>query len=296
MQPGLGMFLSRDPWKGDDLRPGSMNGWNYAEGNPIIAVDPSGKIVSWPGGELEAIAKLKPSILASAGRHNTPLTNMDNESFAALMTAILHWEGRLPGNGKDKGNQFKDCLGDWAAILIGYDASTGIANIRPSVALEILREGYKIEDVPSYETLMAASQMRPFGGYYQSTCSCTQLHQLRPLEFLFGQLQNYGISIEFLAANLQRGADRVTAKKYAASVFNLAAWHNAGVQTPDEFRSEFGPKARSYANTMLGTMPEAFEVLFGPGFMGKYLSYNQDEEEFVDRKNKPPYLPIIIKR
>ncbi len=43
MQPGLGMFLSHDPWDGDGLRPGSMNGWNYAEDNPINAADPSGR-------------------------------------------------------------------------------------------------------------------------------------------------------------------------------------------------------------------------------------------------------------
>jgi RHS repeat-associated protein len=42
MQPGLGMFLSRDPWSGDDLRPGSMNGWNYVEGNPTNHSDPAG--------------------------------------------------------------------------------------------------------------------------------------------------------------------------------------------------------------------------------------------------------------
>jgi len=42
MQPTLGMFLSRDPWSGDVMRPGSMNGWNYVEGNPVNRVDPSG--------------------------------------------------------------------------------------------------------------------------------------------------------------------------------------------------------------------------------------------------------------
>ncbi len=42
MQPMLGMFLSRDPWSGDDLRPASMNGWNYVEENPVNRVDPSG--------------------------------------------------------------------------------------------------------------------------------------------------------------------------------------------------------------------------------------------------------------
>jgi RHS repeat-associated protein len=42
MRPGLGAFLSRDPWSGDELRPGSMNGWNYVEGNPTNYSDPAG--------------------------------------------------------------------------------------------------------------------------------------------------------------------------------------------------------------------------------------------------------------
>ncbi|MFN8458791.1 MAG: RHS repeat-associated core domain-containing protein, partial [Anaerolineae bacterium] len=38
-----GIFLSRDMWEGDELRPLSMNGWNYVEGNPVNYVDPSGR-------------------------------------------------------------------------------------------------------------------------------------------------------------------------------------------------------------------------------------------------------------
>jgi len=39
---GVGRFLSKDPWSGDDLRPQSMNGWGYVEGNPINRIDPTG--------------------------------------------------------------------------------------------------------------------------------------------------------------------------------------------------------------------------------------------------------------
>ena len=42
MNPTLGIFLARDPWNGDVLRPGSMNGWNYVDGNPVDSTDPSG--------------------------------------------------------------------------------------------------------------------------------------------------------------------------------------------------------------------------------------------------------------
>jgi RHS repeat-associated protein len=44
MQPTLGTFLAHDPWGGDVQWPGSMNGWNYAQGNPIRHTDPTGYI------------------------------------------------------------------------------------------------------------------------------------------------------------------------------------------------------------------------------------------------------------
>ncbi len=43
MQPTLGIFLARDPWSGDQMRPGSMNGWNYGDDNPANQVDPTGR-------------------------------------------------------------------------------------------------------------------------------------------------------------------------------------------------------------------------------------------------------------
>jgi RHS repeat-associated protein len=36
---GVGRFLSKDPWMGDPVRPQSLNGWGYVEGNPINRVD-----------------------------------------------------------------------------------------------------------------------------------------------------------------------------------------------------------------------------------------------------------------
>ena len=42
MNPRLGIFLARNPWSGDVLRPGSMNGFGYVEGDPINSTDPNG--------------------------------------------------------------------------------------------------------------------------------------------------------------------------------------------------------------------------------------------------------------
>jgi RHS repeat-associated protein len=45
MNPATGTFLSRDPVEGAMGRLASMNGYGYAEGNPAIFTDPSGKCV-----------------------------------------------------------------------------------------------------------------------------------------------------------------------------------------------------------------------------------------------------------
>lgn len=42
MQPKLGVFLSRDVWKGDDRRPITLNGLVYASDNPMNRIDPAG--------------------------------------------------------------------------------------------------------------------------------------------------------------------------------------------------------------------------------------------------------------
>lgn len=278
--PDTSRFVA-EAWP-DYTRPMFFNAWLYSYANPVNLTDPSGKDVYWPVGELKAIAELKPDILASVKRHNTSNTNMDDASFAAFMTAILHWEGKLPGNAKPKADRINDCLGDLAAQLIGYDASTGIANIRPSVALEILRGqipgvngvfDYQIEGGSTPNMVMLQSTLASVG----------QGSWFKPEQVLYYELQNPQINLEYLAANTQRGADRITALGYQASVFNLAAWANAGVQTPLEFAEPgVGPKGQSYGNVILDTMPKAFEVLFGPGFVGRYLAYNPDEARFVD--------------
>ena len=44
---GDGRFLSRDTWNGDYNRPLSLNRWGYVEGNPVNAVDPTGRNPWW---------------------------------------------------------------------------------------------------------------------------------------------------------------------------------------------------------------------------------------------------------
>jgi hypothetical protein len=40
--PGMGRFLTKDTWSGDDQNPLTFNAWNYTSSNPINYLDPSG--------------------------------------------------------------------------------------------------------------------------------------------------------------------------------------------------------------------------------------------------------------
>ncbi|MGI0490125.1 RHS repeat-associated core domain-containing protein, partial [Pantanalinema rosaneae CENA516] len=42
-RPGLGRFNRVDPWEGDTLRPITLNKYLYANGNPLLYVDPDGR-------------------------------------------------------------------------------------------------------------------------------------------------------------------------------------------------------------------------------------------------------------
>jgi len=63
MNPTLGIFLARDPWSGDAMRPGSINGWNYTDGNPVNKIDPSGLFANPLAASvgIKAIARLAPA-------------------------------------------------------------------------------------------------------------------------------------------------------------------------------------------------------------------------------------------
>ncbi len=223
--------------------------------------------IYWPPDEIASIKALLPAIKRSAQLHNPPNSNLDDTAFAALMITALHWEGRLPGNAKPRtlNNWLHDTGSDLATAGGLWDGSTGIANIRPSVALELRQEGYKIQGSSYAEDIIAACEVSPF-------------------QFLAFELQIPEVSIEYLAANLERGVYRVRAQGLEPSAFNLAAWLNTGTYTPVGFEDrKIGNKATSYGNTIVGTMSQAFAILDESGV---YRAYNADEWQFIDEHNR----------
>jgi RHS repeat-associated protein len=91
LQPRLGIFTSRDPWGGDHFRPGTFNGFNYAGGNPIIIVDPSGRC--YP--PLEFLRQIEPAQGANLDQAILILTN-PNSTFEQRFwpsAYIVTWSG-----------------------------------------------------------------------------------------------------------------------------------------------------------------------------------------------------------
>ena len=64
-RPGLGRFNRVDPWEGDFLRPVTLNKYLYANGNPLIYVDPDGRIAflsDWQDVTSDAVASYERDI------------------------------------------------------------------------------------------------------------------------------------------------------------------------------------------------------------------------------------------
>jgi RHS repeat-associated protein len=90
MQPTLGIFLTRDPWSGDVMRPITYNGYIYGEQNPVLLTDPSGKCpICWI-----IIALLAAGCSSSSGDSCPALTGnlrggpFDNLSRAEALIAV----------------------------------------------------------------------------------------------------------------------------------------------------------------------------------------------------------------
>jgi RHS repeat-associated protein len=141
--PGVGRFITVDPWRGDMTKPMSSNSWLYVYANPVNMIDPSGYyghpvcrrlttttvapgIGSWDCQAVSNIASLREDFLSSASRHNHPETNMDNSAFAALVASLIVGERRI-GNIpplSDSRNIFSQGMEDLAAKL-GFTVSGG---------------------------------------------------------------------------------------------------------------------------------------------------------------------------
>ena len=250
-----------------------------------------------------------------AGLHTYPetfpnnqfVTNLDDTAFAALLLTIVHKEGRLDGN--QKPNTWEEWVSDEGAdvaTLAGkYDGTIGIANIRPSVAREIL-EGeirgpngdvigtgcYPIRNTGYYKFMKdnpdGIDSDWPLVGAGDLFIGFAPVMEWRTL--LARELQDETMAIEYLAANMRRGADRARLLNAEPSAMNLAAYHRGGIQTPglqgyDAVSQDgipIGYNAVDYGYQVVKQMPEL--LLFvsqvpGATYGAHYLDFNIDDAD-----------------
>jgi hypothetical protein len=185
---------------------------------------------------------LQPTILAAARRHNHPeLSNMSDDEFAMLIAQIMYNEHY---------GWFEERITPVQAITPWYEniqretnaaglsnLSLWPANIRPSVALEILRQQVPLPHSTSVLTVpvvVAGSRIDPQHFRSQSALYAA----------ITEEISQPALAVEYLAANIERGLYRAQIEEVPVTWRTLAAWHNQGIVAPRDIRNN--PTASDY--------------------------------------------------
>lgn len=176
----------------------------------------------------QRMQRLQPVIMAAARRHNhIEHSGMSDEEFAVVIALVLY---------NEHNGWFEDAVTPVRAVTplyqqiqadinsggLGGNFSVWPANLRPSVALEILRHQLPVPSKASPVTV----PVRVFGSTIDVNDSVSQ-------EQLFAEItkeiSNDSMAVEYLAANLERGVYRARYEGVPVSWRSLAAWHNQGI-------------------------------------------------------------------
>ncbi len=201
----------------------------------------------------QRMQRLRPTILAAASRHNREeLSGMSDRQFAMVMVTILYNEnfGWLEDDIaplRAVTPLYQDLQRRVNASGVGVNFSVWPTNLRPSVALEILRGELPLADgqvvyVPVY---VEGSEI-DLGGY-------TNPEEI--LAAITDEISRDDLAVEYLAANLERGLYRAAAEGAPVSWRTLAAWHNQGIVCPQATR--LNPTASDYLRRAAAYLPSA---------------------------------------
>lgn len=201
----------------------------------------------------QRMERLRPTILAAARRHNRPeLSGMSDREFAAAIALVIYNENF---------GWLEDDIAPLRAFTPLYqglqrEANTRVpgsnfsvwpANLRPSVALEILHRELPLANsqLISVPVTVAGSRIDPAD--YASR------------EALFAaitaEISRDDLAVAYLAANLERGLYRAAHEGAPVSWRTLAAWHNQGIVDPRVIREN--PAARDYVRRASAYVPMA---------------------------------------
>jgi RHS repeat-associated protein len=278
-----GTLFGRDPFEGYSEAPYSLMPYQYGYANPVSNTDPSGRITEppdetlnrcdptsmavesyqrvrkgmWNNEERHLTKCLKPLIMKYAAIHAMPGYGFDGNTFAATMAAIIRMENGNRSRGdfvnRTAGNVCNQ-LGGLCQKIRGTDgdeASTGVANIRPSVVMEIYSCAIPWSDPlggsgefsfsfqTSYITRETiAERLQDPRRYIQPGVDFRGKFDKSDTGWISQLLQDNEFSIEMLAINMKRGILRAFRLRLQPTVFNVAAWHNGGIQHPEFIRDK----------------------------------------------------------
>ncbi|NTW00356.1 MAG: hypothetical protein HGA19_03505 [Oscillochloris sp.] len=201
--------------------------------------------------------RLRPIILAASHRHNRPtLSGMSDQAFAAVIATILYNEnfGWLEDDIaplRIATPLYQDLQRLANESRLGSNFSVWPANLRPSVALEILRQELPISStqIISVPVKIVGSQIDP--SRYNS--------QEDLYAALTAEISQDNMAVEYLAANLERGLYRATEEGTPVSWRTLAAWHNQGIVSPQAIQNN--PTANDYVRRASAYLPAARELV-----------------------------------
>jgi hypothetical protein len=201
---------------------------------------------------------LRPVLLAAAARHNRPaLSGMSDREFAEVLALLIYNEHNGWLEDEVEPLRVVTPVYEWAQVQANQqfprsDFSTWPTNLRPSVALEILRGEVPLPDSTEVLTVpvqVHGSQIRP-----QDYDSRRVL-----LAAIAREIGQDRLAVEYLAANLERGLYRAAYERVPVSWRTLAAWHNQGIVQPAQVRAN--AKARDYVRRASAYLPLARRLL-----------------------------------
>jgi hypothetical protein len=219
-----------------------------------------------PGPSIEAFVRpdlarrmerLRPAILAAAERHNRPrLSGMSDEEFAAVIALVIYNEnfGWLEDDIaplRAFTPLYQDLQRHANVRMPGSNFSVWPANLRPSVALEILHQQLPLA---STETITVPVTVEGSAIEPSAYASREELFAA-----ITAEISRDDLAVAYLAANLQRGLYRAALEGAPVSWRTLAAWHNQGIVDPQTIRANGA--ARDYVRRAAAYLSLARELV-----------------------------------
>ena len=203
---------------------------------------------------------LRPHILDAAQRHNRrTLSRMSDRDFAVVIAVLLYNENF--GSLEEQVSPLRSLTPFYQDLQVranevgGANLSVWPSNLRPSVALEILRQQVPLPrggGALAVPVQVAGSALR-LSDYPTQAALYAAITQeiIRP-----------EMAVEYLAANLERGLYRAELEGVPATWRALAAWHNQGVLSAADLRAN--PTALDYVRRSSAYLPAARALIDAP--------------------------------